>query len=181
MIWPLKHGPNLYKSEHQVSLSIYTSRPNLYYYSTASMDPQTEDPKPTLSSFPTELLDQIFSNLPRNAATLINVALVSHKFKDTVEPYMYQTIDINEMDRKGYPPVQIHQKCDQLLSLLQNKPDLRDLVRSFSLRSPIRYIAPGYHELELLAQLTSLETLELSPPPIGLRLSSAVPLHRLSL
>lgn len=55
-------------------------------------EPEVED---TFSGLPSEILAEIFSHLPRNIPSLINVTLVSRKFLGLVQPFMYRSINFN--------------------------------------------------------------------------------------
>ena len=116
------------------------------------------------TDFPNEILIDIISYVTRNS-DLARLTLVSHRFKELAEPYLYHKIHFHAEARKlGSPPTL--RRTDQLEANLRARPELGAYTTAFSLRvvNPLWY--RNRPDLSLIRYMPRLRQLSYDPPPL---------------
>ena len=130
-------------------------------------------------SLPNEIIDAIFSLLPRDRH-LLQVALTCQRFRVLVEPYKYHTIQLYLYGRNRSLDYCNYSRFTGLISTLQKRPDLRVLVSRLSI--DVHRSSDDFKSYNaLLALLPSLSSLQLCPPTYNLNMSLLFSLQHLDL
>ena len=115
----------------------------------------------TSTDFPNEILLNIISRVNCNS-DLAKLTLVSHRFNELAEPYLYSKIHFNAGARKLGSPANVH----QLEANLRARPELGAYTTTLSLRvvDPLSY--QGRPDLILIRYMPRLRQLSYDPPPL---------------
>lgn len=123
-----------------------------------------------ITNLPTEVLGAIVSFLPRNPH-LVQVALVSKRFKDVVEPFLYRSISLNVIPLDKEEGYQRRRPDDLdrfywLVETLTQTPHLCRFVVALCLSVIYGRWSQDFNDHhQLITLLPSLKELTLSPPP----------------
>ncbi|MCJ1411550.1 hypothetical protein MMC19_005640 [Ptychographa xylographoides] len=140
------------------------------------------------SQIPTEILGDILSYISNNSQ-LAQIALVSRRFRDLVQPLLYRSINL----QLRCPVSSRHERDDAqktgnlhlffgLVDTFTKNPHLRSCVTKLHLSAshhPYDVAFSGH--AQLISILPALRDVSLTPPPIDLDLSTCTQLESLSL
>ena len=118
----------------------------------------------TSTDFPNEILLDIISSVTCNS-DLAKLSLVSHRFNELTEPFLYRKIHVHaETDTIGSP--QTLKGTGQLEANLRGRPELGAYTTALSLRvvDPLWY--QGRPDLILIRYMPRLRQLSYDPPPL---------------
>jgi hypothetical protein len=133
----------------------------------------TLDPRSPISNLPLEILTETFSFLPQTIHhSLLNVSLVSRKFKDAVHPLMYQSIQF-DFSADSFKVAMLfkagsRKRFIKLVKLFDSNPALRPYVHHAWLTAVHGVSRKSRVDpQDLLQLLPNLRSLCVSPPPIN--------------
>ena len=118
----------------------------------------------TSTDFPNEILLNIISCVNFNS-DLAKLTLVSHRFTELAEPYLYRKIHFPaEAGNIGFPPTL--KRTGQLEANIRARPELGAYITALSLRivNPLWY--HGRPDLRLIRYMPRLRQLSYDPPPL---------------
>ena len=135
--------------------------------------------KRKIEDLPNEILTQVLSN-NRGQSHLAQVALVSKRFKEVVEPLLYRHISLSIrysakefsntrlVNKYSYTTIPSFVRYDQLIKTFSLHPNICQQVRTLSLRVHRRlWYMLFAADFRLLKLLPGLRMLSLSPPPFN--------------
>ena len=121
----------------------------------------------TSTNVPNEILFNIISRVNCNS-DLARLMLVSHRFKELVEPYLYRKIHLHaETGKIGYPPTR--KRTSQLEENLRARPELGAYITALSLRVVDPFWYQGRPDVSLIRYMPRLRQLSYDPPPLQVR------------
>ena len=133
--------------------------------------------KRKIEDLPTEILTQVLSN-NRGQSHLAQIALVSKRFKEVVEPLLYRHISLSIrysakdfsntklINKYSYTTIPSFVRYDRLINTFSLHPNICQHVRTLSLRVHRRlWYMLFAADFRLLKMLPGLQLLSLNPPP----------------
>ena len=130
-----------------------------------------------IEAFPTEVLTQVLSYI-RGQSHLAQIALVSKRFKEVVEPLLYRHISLSIrysakdfsntklVNKYSYTTIPSFVRYDRLINTFSLYPNICHYVRTLSLRVHRRlWYMLFAADFRLLKMLPGLQVLSLNPPP----------------
>lgn len=139
----------------------------------------------TIANLPAEILSDVLSYLPRDSH-LVQIALVSKRFKDLVEPYHYQSVTLKLLPPENYQGLILEpgnlDRFYRLAKHLTQGPNLCRSVVALCLSVSPRSFQNAFNDQDqLITLLPSLKELTVNPPPPHLNLSTSKRLEILRL